>query len=273
VSPAPPYDELMSENRSQHPGSVPSVFIGSSSEGLEVVRYLQNALERDGVCEVTTWEQGVFHASSYTMEALSQSAKRADFAVLVATADDSVESRGKSHMAVRDNVIFELGLFIGALGRERTYIVADQTGPELQLPSDLNGLTWLPYNARSDKNMRAAVSGAALEIRERIRELGSRSASHSGVSTHNPSNPYQALDIEIERICSAARAQGWRVKTNSDTTLRLQSHRGQRFTFAIGEPVSSRVELRGFAAELRANGLRISQSVRRPVENAPLIRN
>ena len=45
------------------------------------------------------------------------------FAVLIATPDDQVRSRGADAPAPRDNVILELGLFMGGLGRPRTILV------------------------------------------------------------------------------------------------------------------------------------------------------
>ena len=41
---------------------------------------------------------------------------RFDFAILVLTADDLVASRDVLSTAPRDNVLFELGLFMGGLG-------------------------------------------------------------------------------------------------------------------------------------------------------------
>jgi len=245
----------------------PTVFIGSSSEGLRIGRYLQLELEQSGDCLVTRWDQGVFHASGYTMESLVGAARRADFAVLIASADDTVESRGTMRVVARDNVIFELGLFIGVLGRERTYIVADKSR-DLQLPSDLDGLTWLRYTERADGNIQAAVNAAVVGILERVRQLGCRDQQTDGQAARQGDH-LRALTIEIDRICSAALAQGWKVKANSDTVLRLQSGKGERFTLTVGDALATRQELRGFAAKLRANGLRVSQSVRRPIAEAP----
>lgn len=254
------------------PARLPTVFIGSSSEGVEIGMYLQTELERTKACLVFRWDQGVFQASTYSMESLENAAKRADFAVLIATPDDTVESRGDSRATPRDNVIFELGLFIGALGRKRTYIVADQSR-ELHLPSDLHGVTWLRYQRRPDDDQRAAVTEAVVGIMERVRELGVRARLPIDGAATRTISQRQALEIEIERISSAARAQGWRIRTNSDTALRLQNRAGNRFTLPIGEPAASRDELRRFVATLRAHGLRISQSVRRPVANSPLTRS
>lgn len=118
------------------------------------------------------WTQGSFLVGTYTLERLEQIAQATDFAVLVVTPDDVVESRGTLRRAARDNVIFELGLFIGAIGRQRTYIVAEHGDGQLKLPTDLDGLTWLPYKRRSDGNGHAAVASAALSLAEAIRRLG-----------------------------------------------------------------------------------------------------
>ena len=254
--------------RSTNQTRLPRVFIGSSTEGLEIGRHLQLELERTGTCMVTRWDQGVFQASTYTVHRLEQAAREADFAILIATADDTVTTRGGSQNVARDNVVFELGLFIGALGLERTFIVADRT-EDLQLPSDLAGLTWLRYTSRQDGNVGAAVNEAVVGATSRIRALGKRLPG-VGARPWDQSGVGRPLDAEIERICSAAVAHGWRVRTNSDTTLRLQDRSGRKFTFSIGESVSSREQLRSFAAELRANGLRVSRSVRQPVEDSPL---
>lgn len=244
----------------------PSLFIGSSSEGLHVSRYLQSELERTGECTVTRWDQGVFQASAYTMESLIEEAKRSDFAVLIASADDLLSSRGNTRLTARDNVIFELGLFIGVLGRERTYILTDRD-QKLALPSDLSGLTWLPYRARSGVGQRPDVNDAVIGIAERIRALGALSSSENAVAV--PGLPVDVrqldLDVEINRICVSAEAQGWRVKTRSSTVLRLVNRAGRRFTMTIDGPAEARVEIRTFAAQLRAHGLRVSHSVRRPV--------
>lgn len=254
------------------PETLPSVFVGSSSEGLQIAQYLQPELEANQFCWVTLWTQGVFGASEYSMDSLAKAARSADFAVLVASPDDAVESRGRASAAPRDNVIFELGLFMGAIGRERTFIV-QQRGSDLKLPSDLDGLTRLFYNDRPDQNYKGAVAEAVLSIRERIRDQGlrPRSAPLSAGSSHGggaSSNHAEVLSHEIARVCSDARAQGWRVKTNSDTTLRLISPRGKQLTFTIGEPLATRTHLRKFVATLRGQGLRVNNSVRRPISDA-----
>ena len=72
----------------------------------------------------------------------------------------------------RDNVLFELGLFMGRLGRSRTFVVRPRHG-DVKLPSDLAGVTAALYDwPRSDNDKRAAVGPACDELRRAIRSLG-----------------------------------------------------------------------------------------------------
>lgn len=147
------------------------LFVGSSVEGLSVANEIQALLDHDA--EVTVWHQGVFGPSGGTLESLVQMAPTFDFAVLVLTPDDVVTKRDNSKNAPRDNVLLELGLFIGTLGRERTYFVHPRE--DMALPSDLAGITPINYDAnRSDNNLRAAIGPVATSLRSQLKKLGFR---------------------------------------------------------------------------------------------------
>lgn len=152
----------------------PVVFVGSSTEGLPVAKAIQVAL--DPASEVTLWSQGVFGLSQGTLEALVSAAQRFDFAVLVLTPDDLVESRGVAASSARDNVLFELGLFMGILGRRRTFTVYDRTA-KLRLPSDLAGVTcatYAPYDSDLPGGLRASLGAACTQIEEAMTSEGPR---------------------------------------------------------------------------------------------------
>jgi predicted nucleotide-binding protein len=68
-----------------------------------------------------------------------------DFAIFVVTPDDQIDIRGKQFCATRDNVIFEIGLFMGGLGVERVIFVSAVNAADFRLPSDLNGITYATY--------------------------------------------------------------------------------------------------------------------------------
>jgi hypothetical protein len=148
-----------------------SVFVGSSAEGLPVAEAIQLNLDR--ACEVVIWSQGVFGLSGGTLETLVDKAAGFDFAILVVTPDDMTQSRGESQQSPRDNVLLELGLFIGVLGRKRTFVVYDRSA-DIKLPSDLAGVTNAGYQPHSTGNRQASVGAACTEIKTSITELGPR---------------------------------------------------------------------------------------------------
>ncbi|MEM9997197.1 MAG: TIR domain-containing protein [Bacteroidota bacterium] len=152
-------------------GSRPSMFIGSSSEGHRVAQHIQVLL--DPICEVELWSQGVFGLSQGTLESLVLALGRFDFATLVLTADDLSVSRGTERPVARDNVIFELGLFIGALGRDRTFMIFNRADPPA-LPSDLAGITAATYEPHASGNLEAALGAACTRIQRAVERLGIR---------------------------------------------------------------------------------------------------
>jgi hypothetical protein len=152
--------------------SRPSMFIGSSSEGKEIAQHVRAQLTDNA--EVTIWNEGPFGLGQGTLESLVKALDQFDFAVLVLTPDDMVESRENMMQSPRDNVLFECGLFMGRLGRERTFIIYDADQP-LKIPSDLAGLTHAKYRGeRKDRNLLAAVGEACDPIRHMVRKHGSR---------------------------------------------------------------------------------------------------
>lgn len=145
------------------------VFIGSSSESLRVAETLADTLKDEA--EATIWNQGIFQLGQGTLESLVKSAVSFDFAVMVLGAEDLIRSRDEISMGPRDNVLFELGLFMGCLGPERTFMVYDADTPP-RLPSDLEGITAATYSAREDGNLQAALNSATLRLKTAFDRLG-----------------------------------------------------------------------------------------------------
>lgn len=141
----------------------PRVFIGSSTEGLPIAEAIHSVLDHDA--EVTPWTYGVFELSSNAIDDLIRQAQESDYAVLVLTADDITLKRDKINATPRDNVVFELGLFMGALGRLKTFVV-HKRGESIDLPTDLAGLTTATFADRSDNNLKAAVGPLCTQIKD-----------------------------------------------------------------------------------------------------------
>lgn len=141
----------------------PRVFIGSSTEGLSIAEAIQLGL--DAVAECTLWTQSTFQLGQAIIEGVVDASLSFDFAILVLTPDDSTDKRGKIAHSPRDNILFELGLFTGALGRARTFMVYSQD-EQLHLPSDLNGVTAATFRKRSDGNIQAAIGPVCTRIKQ-----------------------------------------------------------------------------------------------------------
>lgn len=151
---------------------VPHLFVGSSAELRAIAREIQSGLARDPVV-VQVWTDRVFTASATSIEALEIAAAKADFAVLVLGADDIVQSRDTEKPAPRDNVVFELGLFMGNLGRGRTFAVVPEK-TDLKIPTDLLGVTMLTYRTGAAGDLESLIGPVCNEIRKKLAELGPR---------------------------------------------------------------------------------------------------
>lgn len=154
----------------QEPNPVAVVFIGSSGEALAEATHLSRSLSRRNLaCRL--WTQGVFQLSQTTIEDLVRVSKECDFAVLFLTPDDMTSSRGRRKSSPRDNVVFELGLFMGAIGRDRTYITTPK-GVGLKLPTDLLGVTHTPYTPGNKRSLGKRLRPVTRSLWKRIQELG-----------------------------------------------------------------------------------------------------
>ena len=152
------------------PRSKPVIFIGSSSEGIKVAEAIYNNLSKFP-CVTSLWSRGVFEASKTTIEDLIRITEASDFGVIVLTPDDLTKSRKESNPSPRDNVVFEVGLFMGAISRERTYIVAPK-GVDIKIPTDLFGITCLTYEHSSGKSLGRCLQPVFRQIRKLVEKYG-----------------------------------------------------------------------------------------------------
>lgn len=149
----------------------PRVFIGSSGEGLRVAQAVFASFAHSS--EPTLWTHNVFRPGRYPLEELACQLRRHAFAIMVATPDDDLFKRGELSETLRDNLLVEFGLFAGAIGQRRTFLVCPST-PALALPSDLTGIIHAQYDAqrasRGPDDLAAAVEVPCQQICAVIRE-------------------------------------------------------------------------------------------------------
>ena len=135
----------------------PRIFLGSSVQQEKLLRALTRGLA--DVAQVEPWTT-VFNPGTSALERLVELTHEVDFAALVFAQDDwttksplGSDSSGSGQASPRDNVVFEAGLFGGALGMRRTFILHAEGA---KLPTDLLGLTSVRYrDATSPSEVRA----------------------------------------------------------------------------------------------------------------------
>jgi hypothetical protein len=116
------------------------VFIGSSSEELSTANLVKSILEPE--FEVVIWNEKIWNKSIFRLNGnfltnLLSSTLKFDYGILIGTPDDEIKVRGKQKLTARDNVLFELGLFLGRLGIERCAFLVEK---EVNIPTDFGGI-------------------------------------------------------------------------------------------------------------------------------------
>jgi hypothetical protein len=123
----------------------PRIFLGSSGQQEKLLQALTRGLQ--DIADVEPWTT-VFNPGVSTLDRLVELTREVDFAAFVFAQDDWT-TKGASPDAAsgqaspRDNVVFEAGLFGGALGIRRTFILHANGA---KLPTDLIGLTSIRYD-------------------------------------------------------------------------------------------------------------------------------
>ena len=150
----------------------PKVFIGSSSESIEIAKQVKRNLF--ACSDPAIWRDAalnMFEIGKWPLESLLDFIESFDLAIFILSGDDEVKSRGESKKCPRDNVIFELGLFMSHLGRDRTLILLEKG--KLKIPSDFAGMTVKKYEkeeiSQSHLNEQCSV------FEERINQLSFKS--------------------------------------------------------------------------------------------------
>jgi len=122
----------------------PRLFGASSGRAVNLLLALKAKLATDNIT-VDRWNEDTFYAGNI-LEKLFLACKTDDFAVVLLTKDDFKVVNGSQYLAIpRDNCIFELGLFIGALGLDATRCFMVTSLPSSCLPSDLAATIYIDF--------------------------------------------------------------------------------------------------------------------------------
>lgn len=159
------------------------LFIGSSSESLKIAEQVKASI--DEKCsewlETKLWnENGIFQLNASTLECLVKKARLYDYGVFIADADDITLKRDEIKDSTRDNVIFEAGLFMGTLGKDRAFVITS-----VDLPSDFNGATIIPFSHGTDAPINIDALVSKLEQTRSSFALGHRQSTALAIGYFN----------------------------------------------------------------------------------------
>jgi len=185
----------------------PRIFIASSIESLSIAEAVNVNLDHE--FEVTIWKNGTFKLSSTTIEDLVEKSSSVDFALFIFAPDDIATIKNRSEHIVRDNVLFEMGLFIGAIGKERSFILKPRD-EEMHLPTDLLGTTPADYDAkRSDGDLVSATNRACSLIKAEVNRIGLINHASLSETIKLKANPaeYTLTEIDFRFLASCLQSQ------------------------------------------------------------------
>jgi predicted nucleotide-binding protein len=157
----------------REPNVIPALFVGCSVEGLPVAQEIQLGLKHNNITVRPWTTPGVFGPGGVSIDSLLKEVDASDFAAFVFGPDDKVFSRHERYEAPRDNTVFELGLFMGRLDRNRAFIVKEHS-TEIKIPTDLLGVTPITYVHRPGEDLSASIACICTELRKVIGSLGVR---------------------------------------------------------------------------------------------------
>ena len=157
----------------------PKLFIGSSVARLPVARGLKQVLA--DCADVTVWDEAPeFVVGESILAGLIKVGEIYDFALLVFGQDDSTMMGGAAGITlstVRDNVIFELGLFMGHMGTGRAFWLSARGSKAPHLSSDLGGIVHLEFDEPDMTNADSIARSLAVvrdKVYRQISSLGLR---------------------------------------------------------------------------------------------------
>src|SRR6185503_13469704 len=163
------WSDIMANRHARQPK--PRVFIGSSSEGGAVVKALIQKLSRHAHM-VPWWESPEFRPMKSVLagllETVDRGASKYDFGLFVLTPDDVIITRGKQSRTPRDNVLFELGLFLGSFGPDRTFAAVqleEKLINQVKISSDFGGIIIPKFASRKSRKFAETIETVAKSFR------------------------------------------------------------------------------------------------------------
>jgi hypothetical protein len=136
-----------------------NIFIGCSKKERSLAEQAKEVLESD--FDVTIWDDSLWETSTEAfklndsiLQGLLRSSLQFDFAIMIGTTDDKVEKKGEIVLQARDNVLFELGLFMGRMGLRNCAFIVDR---QLDIMEDLKGIILSKFEYNNETSFKIAA--------------------------------------------------------------------------------------------------------------------
>lgn len=136
----------------------PRVFLVSSGRSHDTAWKICRYLERLGF-DVCFWSRD-FQLGQVILDEIRAASYACKYAVVLLTPDDLLHGPSKRWLP-RGNVLFELGYFLNALGKERTIVIAQEG---VEIPADYSGHIYAQFRKRTQLS----------EVREKLKKALSR---------------------------------------------------------------------------------------------------
>jgi hypothetical protein len=214
------------------PTGRPSIFVGSSTPALAIAKEIERSLS--SVADVVVWDSA-FDSGTWLLGGILNRALQSDLGIFVIREDDTTRIKGTKYTTVRDNVLFEAGVFMGTLGPDRTILLWPSSGAQLRLPTDLEGLIRETYTPSRSARKKPDITTALVSIRRRVESLGPALRSgYNEIATLRQALHERDVDcrdgtskglLEIVQRAARSRPRPWFSTTSVDSlTSELEQH-------------------------------------------------
>ena len=179
------------------------IFIGSSKKEESLAKKARIILEKEFPFEVIVWtdelwEKGTFRLNSSTLDGLMKATLRCDFGLMIGTKDDKVEVKGQEKFKARDNVIFELGLFMGRVGLTHVAFAVEH---DLDVMSDADGICLAYFDKHKRDSFKSAINKAGVYFTNAPQTLANFFPSATLAATYYKNLLYPIYKYHLKNKC------------------------------------------------------------------------
>jgi hypothetical protein len=218
------------------------VFIGCASESRATGDWIAAIVADCGHKPLPWYDVKAFLAGKTILPRLIELSREVDAAILVFSAIDKVRSRGTRASQPRDNVLLEFGLFVAALGQERSIVCA--VGKP-KIPVDLSGIAYVDATNQYDAKRRLEEWIKSVEngpVDPDVVRIGHFKSADHGRFTERVQN--RLADASNIVMMGSGVAILGKPAVAEDLMRRASKRKGGKVELFLANPLSPAVEMR-----------------------------